>query len=448
MIHRSFKPTPERGELMRQPGDSSRRDFLKASTAAAGAAALGTLPLARPVHAAGSDTIKLGLIGCGGRGTGAATQALNSDKGARLVAVADIFEDHARNSLKSIENARPGQVAVDRDHCFVGFDAAQKVIDSDIDAVLIACSSRFHPGYLKAGIEAGKHVFVEKPHAIDPPGVHVVLEACEEARKKNLCVVSGLHRRYDPAVRETIKRVKDGAIGRIVAIEVSFMRPPYVIIERNPSWSEIEWQFKTWYHFSWLSGDDVPQSMIHTLDAAEWALGEEKPATAHALAGRSASIATKYGNVFDHASVVFEFKSGVRMYGMVRTQHNCHGEVAFKLFGSKGEATHGRIWGENNWSYQGPNPGGHQNEQTEFMAALRAGKTINNGNYMAQSTLIALMGQMAAYTGKKVTWQQAYDCKYRYPPRDGKIDFSMEPPVKPDEKGIYPVPVPGKTRWI
>jgi myo-inositol 2-dehydrogenase/D-chiro-inositol 1-dehydrogenase len=426
---------------------STRRHFLKGSATALGAATVSALAARRPVHAAGADTIKLGLIGCGDRGPGAAQQALNADPGAKLIAMADVFADHVRESRDNLKKAKGDQVAVDDDHCFVGFDAWKKVIESGVDAVLIACASRFHPAYLRACVDAGKHVFLEKPHAIDPPGVHAITAACEEAKKKNLNVVSGLHRRYDPSIRETIQRVQDGAIGNIVAMEVSFMRAPYKIVERDPKWTEMEWQFKTWYHFAYLSGDDLPQSLIHTLDTGLWALREEVPVSAHALAGRSASIATKYGDVFDHAAVVYEFASGCRMYGFVRTQNNCHGEVAMKLFGSKGYAHEGLIRGETNWSYQGPNPGGHQNEQTEFMAALRSGKVINNGNYMARSTMTGVMAQMAAYTGKKVTWQQADESKFTYPPRDGKIDFTIDPPVKPDAAGIYPVPVPGKTEW-
>jgi predicted dehydrogenase len=375
-------------------------------------------------------------------------QALGADRGARVIAMADVFADHVQQSRGQLKERKPDQVAVDDDHCFVGFDAFRKVIESGVDAVLIACASRFHPEYLRACVDAGKHVFVEKPHAIDPPGVHVVKAACEEAAKRNVCVVSGLQRRYEPKVRETMKRILDGAIGDIVAAEVSFMRPPYKVVERDPTWSEMEWQFKTWYHFNWLSGDDVPQSLIHTIDTATWALREEPPVTAHGLAGRSASIATIYGNVFDHHTVVYEYASGVRIYGLLRTQKNCHSEVAVKLFGTRGRALEGRIEGEKTWRYQGKGPGGHQNEQTEFLAALRAGKTINDGDYMARSTMISLLGQLACYTGKKLTWEQINESSFSYPPKDGRIDFTIEPPVKPGPHGIYSVPVPGKTELV
>lgn len=427
----------------------SRRDFLKTSATVVGGAAISSTQMGRGVHAAGSDVIKLGLIGCGERGTGAAMQALNADRGARLIAMADVFSDHLKSSRRRLRERKSEQVAVDDEHSFVGFDGYRRVIESGVDAVLIACASRFHPLYLKAGVDAGKHVFVEKPHAIDPPGVKIVEAACEEGRKKKLSVVSGLHRRYDPAMRETVKRIRDGAIGEIVTGEVSFLRAPYRIIPRDPAWSEIEWQFKTWYHFRWLSGDDVPQSLIHTLDAATWALGNVPPLNAHALGGRSSSFGRKFGDVFDHSVVVYEYPNGVRMYGMVRTQYGCHGEVATKLFGTKGRAVRGRIEGETNWRFEGPNPGGHQQEQTEFLAAIRSGEPINSGDYMARSTLATILGQMACYTGKKLTWEDACNSKFSYPPGDGAcVDFNMVSPVSPEADGTYPVPVPGKTQCV
>lgn len=427
----------------------SRRDFLKTSATLVGGAAMSSALASRSVHAAGSDTIRLGLIGCGERGTGAAIQALNADRGARLIAMADVFEDHLRSSRRRLVERKPEQVTVDDEHRFVGFDGYRQVIESDVDAILIACASRFHPLYLKAAVQAGKHVFLEKPHAIDPPGAHMVRAACEEARERKLSVVSGLHRRYDPAMRETVQRVHDGAIGDIVAAEVSFLRAPYRIIPRDPKWSEIEWQFRTWYHFRWLSGDDVPQSLIHTADAATWALGDAPPLNAHGLGGRSASFGARFGDVFDHSTVVYEYPNGARMYGMVRTQHGCHGEVATKLFGTKGRAVRGRIEGETSWRFEGRNPGGHQQEQTEFLASIRSGKPINNGDYMVRSTLLTILGQMACYTGKKLTWRQVCDSSFSYPPGDGAcVDFGVVSPVKPDPDRTYPVPVPGRTECV
>ncbi len=427
---------------MKSKPTSTRRTFISSASLTATQAAILAAP---PVHVAGDDTVKIGLIGCGSRGTGAAAQVLNAHPSVRLVALADIFEDHLAKCRSRLRAHKPEQVLVtERKGGFVGFDAYRKVIEAS-DAVLIACASRFHPLYLSEAVKAGKHVFVEKPHAIDPPGIRMVLKACEEAKRRKLSVVSGLHRRYSPAIRQTMEKIHEGAIGRIVACEVSFMRAPYRIIERNPAWSEIEWQFRTWYHFNWLSGDDVPQSLVHTIDTALWALGELEPAACHALGGRSASFGMKFGNVFDHNAVVYEFPTGARLYGLNRTQYNCYGEVTFLLMGTKGRAGAGWIDGETKWRYRGPRVNPYQIEQNEFIRSIRSGKPINNGDYMARSTLVAIMGQMASYCGKKLTWKQVNNSKFSYPPK-GRIDFTIDPPVKPGPGGLYPVAVPGVTK--
>ena len=210
--------------------ESSRRNFIKTSAAALSTAAVSAADLSRRVYAAGSDVIKIGLIGCGGRGSGAALDAMQVNDDVRLIAMTDVFEDRLHDKRKMLMEAMPNQTAVDADHCFVGFDGYKKVIESDVDAVLIACASLFHPRYMKAAIDAGKHVFVEKPHGIDPQGVRMVKDVCESAKKKNLCIVSGLMNRYIPAVQETMKRIHDGAIGDIAAIEENFLRAPYVLV--------------------------------------------------------------------------------------------------------------------------------------------------------------------------------------------------------------------------
>ena len=421
---------------------NTRRDFLKTASAVAAA---GALAVQRGAHAAGDDVIKVGLIGCGGRGSGAAAQALAADPGARLIAMADIFEDKVLASRENLKKRSPEQVAVDDDHCFVGFDGYRKVIDSGPDVVLIACASRFHPPYMKAVIDAGKHVFVEKPHAIDPPGIRVVTAAAEEARKKSLNCVSGLHFRPQPNVHETAMRIRDGAIGQIVSMEVNYMRAPYRIIKRDPALSELEWQYRNWYHFNWLSGDDVPQSLVHTVDRAAWVMHEEPPVKGHGLGGRAAFPGPQLGNCFDHHALCWEFANGVSMYGFNRTQYNCLGGAGDKIFGTKGRASMSGGWidGETKWKFSGPRGDGHAIEQQKLMAAIRAGETINDGVHMARSTLITILGQMACYTGKQWTWEQVSKSDYTYPP--DKVDFDIDPPVVPDEEGNYPVAVPGMT---
>jgi len=432
------------------PRPASRREFLKVSAGIATSAAV--IPeLSRSAWAAGSDVIRVGLIGAGLRGTDAVTDALDADRGIRLVAVADLFADKIKASLVKIkEHARNTShegVVVDDDHCFTGFEGYRHVIESS-DVVLIACSSRFHPRYLRAAVEAGKHVFVEKPHGIDPVGARETQEACDLARTKGLSVLSGLHNRYNPGVRETIKRIHDGAIGDVLFMEVNFLRAPYVLVERQPGWSEIEYQYRNWYHFSWLSGDDVTQSLVHSLDKVAWIMHEEPPVKAHGLAGRSASFGPIYGDVFDHHSVVYEYANGTRAYAFCRTQEHCHSGVSDYVFGTKGRAEllSYRIQGEVNWDYPGPFEHAYKQEQKEFFAGIRSGRLINSSDYMAKSTMLAILGQIVCYTGIQMNWRKAAASNFAFEPRD--CDFKTAPPVKPGPDGLYPVAVPGVTKLV
>ncbi len=425
--------------------DCSRRRFL--ATSAAAGAALSTLSFAPRVHAAGSDIIKVGLIGCGGRGSGAAANAMNAGPDVRLVAMSDVFEDRVKSSRENLKKTKPDQVVVDDDHCFVGFDAYQKVIASGVDVVLIACASKFHPAYLKAAVDAGKHVFVEKPHAIDPPGIHVVQQAVDEAQKKKLSIVSGLCWRYDKAVQETIRRVLDGAIGDIVAIQETYMRSTYRNIERQAGWSELEYQFRNWYHFRWLSGDDGPQSLLHSIDKAAWALREETPVKAFGSGGRSSCFSPVHGDVFDHDAIVYEYANGVRLYANVRAQDGCYSEVSDTILGTKGRAhlpNKCRIEGVTNWEYSGPKANMYDAEHVVLFDAVRSGQTVNDGVRMVRSTMLSLLGQMVCYTGQQMTWEQALNSPWRAGPDN--VSWDMDPPAKPGTGGTYPVPIPGITK--
>jgi myo-inositol 2-dehydrogenase/D-chiro-inositol 1-dehydrogenase len=418
---------------------TSRRNFIKQSAVAAAGAQLGGSFLARAARAAGSDTIRIGLIGCGGRGTGAAINAMSADKGIQLVAMADLIMARVKKSRESLQQRKPEQVAVDGNHCFSGFDGYKSVIEA-ADVVLIANAAKFHPLHLKAAIEAGKHVFVEKPHAIDPAGIKVVRAACELAKQKKLCVLSGLHSRYHTGYREAVQRVHDGAIGDIVAIEENFLREPYVLYPRQPGMTEVEYQGSNQYHFHWLSGDDVPQSLVHNLDRASWALREQAPIKAHGLGGRSTLKGEIYGNVFDHHAVVYEYASGVRLYAFCRTIPGCYNDSDSILLGSKGRCnvTKMRIEGETNWHYQGLNPDPYLIEHQELFKSIRAGNPINSGDYMARSTLIGIMGQISCYTGKEVTWDQITASDFYFAPRPEECRIDMEPPAKLNAEGVYP----------
>jgi len=431
------------------PPATTRRAFLKTSATMAAATTLGSLNISRSAYAAGSDTIRVGMIGCGGRNTGAGAQALKADKGAKLVAMCDIFLDRVQGAREAIRKECPGQVDVPDDRCFTGFDSYKKVIEA-ADVVTIANAAKFHPFHALAAIQAGKHVFVEKPHGIDPLGIKTLKAAAELARQKGLCLVSGLQSRYHPGIIETVRRIHDGAIGDIVAIQEQWLRGPYGITDRKPGLTELQWQCSTQYHFVWLSGDDVVQTLVHNLDRASWVMKEQAPAKCHSLAGRSSMIEGIYGNVFDHHSVIYEFDNGVRMFAFCRTTTGCYDEDSSIILGTKGRASVKgcRIWGENNWRWQDNKADPYQIEHDRLFAAIRSGNPINNGDYAARSTLICIMGQISCYTGKEVTWEQISQSSFAYLPKPEDCHDDMEPPTKPGPNGSYPVYVPGKTVLI
>ena len=427
--------------------EPSRRQFLK--TAATSAVALGALDVGRYAHAAGSGVIKIGMIGAGGRCAGAAANAMNAGPDVRLVAIHDIFMDRVKGKLDALKKQKPDQVQVDEAHCFDGLDGYKGVIEAS-DVVLIANAAKFHPFYTMAAIQAGKHVFCEKPHGIDPAGIKTLVAACELAKQKKLSVVSGLQSRYDAGYQETVKRIHDGAIGEIVSIEENFLRAPYGVYRRQPGWTDVQSQFGNQYHFVWLCGDDVPQSLVHNMDRATWALKETPPVKCHGLGGRSSSFSEEYGNVFDHHSVIYHYANGVRVYAFCRTEVGCYGEVSSIILGSKGRCNllHCQIEGETNWKFEGKKAIATDEEHRVLFDSIRTGKPVNNGDYMARSTMITIMGQISCYTGKEVTWDQINKSDFYFAPKCEDCRMDMEPPVKLGPDGRYPVYVPGVTKLI
>ena len=422
----------------------SRRNFVLGA-ASAGAAMTG-LGLVRSAHAAGSDIIRVGLVGCGGRGTGAAAQAMHADPGVRLVAMCDVFASRVQHARQALRGQRADQMMVDDDHCFVGLEAHKQVIEAS-DVVLIANAAKFHPVQMAAAVEAGKHVFVEKPHAIDPAGIHLAARACERAKQNKLGLLSGLHSRFQANIRETVQRIHDGQIGRIVTIEENFLRGPYGNTVRPKELGELEIQYGNQYRFAWLCGDDVTQSLVHNMDRATWALGETPPVRCHGLGGRSGPQ-NLLGDVFDHHSVVYHYADGVRLYANCRTTANCYNEYSSIIMGTKGIAFPmvGRITGENPWNFEGPVPNPHQAEQTEFFASLRAGEPLHCGEYMTRSTMAAIMGQLSCYSGKQIGWEEVNKSNYFLPPAIEACTWDMDPPTQADENGVYPVcAMPGIT---
>ena len=422
---------------------TSRRNFLRASVAAG----VGAMASPRWVHAAGDDILRVGLVGCGGRGCGAAVNAMNADPQAHVVAVADVFEDKAQVGRTQLQKAKPDQTKIDDDHCFAGFDGYKKVLDSDIDVVLIATSSRFHPEYLMAAVEAGKHVFIEKPHAVDAPGIKTVVEAAKLAKEKGLCLLSGLCWRYHTGVQETMKRVLDGAIGDVVAVQECYMRPPYRLTTRAEGLTELEWQLRNWYHFNWLSGDDILQSLVHSLDKAGWVTGDKPPVCAFGVGGRSQCFEPHFGDQFDHNAISYEYENGVRVFGFSRAQASVFNQTSDLILGTKGscDVLKHEITGETKWKYEGPKCNMYDAEHVALFQAIRQGTPLNSGDYMVNSTMLGLLGRMVCYTGKRITWQEALDSQEVLGPAE--VNWDTKPPVGPGEDGTYPCPIPGFTEF-
>ncbi len=365
----------------------SRRRFLKQSAAAVSGVMAANLRIARSAHVAGSDLLRVGLIGCGGRGTGAAVQALSADPNCKLVAMGDAFEDRLNLSLEQLQKS----------------EAASKV---DVPK---------ERRYLRAAIEAGKHVFAEKPVAVDSPGVRSVLESCELAKKKNLSVVSGLCLRYSYGFRETVRRIHDGEAGEIRALQANDYRGGIWVKPRQPSWTDMEWQLRNWYYFTWLSGDFNVEQHVHYLDVCAWIMKNEYPARAVGMGGRQVRTGPEYGNIYDHHAVVYEYANGVKLFSNCRQQQGCHNDMSCLVLGSKGTALVAErrlsISTATEWQYTEKDNNFYQTEHDELFRGIREGKPINNGEYMARSTLLAIMGRMATYTGQAITWEQAMTSK-------------------------------------
>ncbi len=282
------------------------------------------------------------------------------------------------------------------------------MLATDVDVVILATPPHFRPAHLKAAIDAGKHVFCEKPVAVDAPGVRSVLATTDEAARKNLSIVSGLCYRYDPPKRELIARVHDGAIGDILAMQVSYNTGTLWHHGRQPSWSEMEYQLRNWLYFTWLSGDFNVEQHVHSLDKAAWAMGDEPPLRASGLGGRQVRTGEEWGNIFDHFAVVYEYRNGVKLFAQCRQMAGCTPDVSDHLIGTKGSAEMMRalIGGAENWRYHGPKPNMYEEEHRALFAGIRSGNPINNGLYMARSTMLAIMGRMVSYTGQTLTWDQ------------------------------------------
>ncbi|EMI16634.1 oxidoreductase domain-containing protein [Rhodopirellula maiorica SM1] len=424
----------------------SRRKFLKQSTvAAAGAAAIAT-NVARTAHAAGSDEIKFVVIGCGGRGSGAAANIMNTKGNVKLVAVADAFQNKAEYAVKRLAQSHKDKVAVPQDQIFAGLDAYKKAIDTDCDLVVIATPPGFKPQQFEYAIEKNRHVFMEKPVASDAPGVKRVLAAVEESKKKNRMVGIGLQRRHEPRYIETIKRIHDGAIGDVIAQRVYWNGGGIWYRNRDKDMTEMAFQTNNWYHFNWLSGDQICEQHIHNLDVGCWVKGAY-PVECNGMGGRAqreGGDATK-SQIFDHTFCEYTFADGSKMFSQGRHLAGGWNHVGEFAHGTKGSADpSGKIEGENPWKFSGKSPGGHQQEQHDLIEALMRGDIYNEGEYGAKSTFTAILGREACYSGKIVKWDELMEKGANLSPGIDEYTLESDPPVMPGPDGEYPVPVPGK----
>jgi predicted dehydrogenase len=429
----------------------TRRNFLqRTSAAAAGAVVVHQISIERSAFAAGtSDTLKLALVGCGGRGSGAANQALTADSNVKLVAMADVNDEKLQGGLSSLKKAHPDRVDVPADRQFPGFDGYKSAISAS-DVVILATSPGFRPYHFEEAVRQGKHVFMEKPVATDAPGIRRVLAMAEEAKKKNLKVAVGLQRRHQPGYRDTVKRLQEGAVGDIIAMRCSWLGNAREGLERKPGETEMQYQIRNWYYFTWLSGDHNVEQHVHNIDVINWIKGAY-PVRAQGVGGRQTRNKKIHGQIFDHHSVEYEYADGSRLWSMCRQNANTYNDVSEHVLGTKGEGNlnDGRklftITGANAWQLRLKQAEiGHQLEHYDWFDAIRNDKPYNEAEQGAKSTLTAIMGRMATYSGKMVTWDEAMNSKLQLVP-DGPLDWNSIPPVVPDKDGWYPVAMPGRT---
>jgi len=415
----------------------TRRDFIKTTAAASLAAAIpGNLGL----FAQGSDAIRVGVIGCGGRGTGAAIDCLNSSPGVEIVALGDLVPDRVESSFKQLMEKFPSRVRVPANRRFTGFDNYQKVCAvPEVNLIVTAAPPGFRPIHLKASIDAGKHVFMEKPVAVDPVGVRSVIASSEAAAKKGLAIVAGTQRRHQKKYLELMRRIKDGQIGDIVGAQCYWNQGDLWVKLREPGMSEIEWQCRNWLYFSWTSGDHIVEQHVHNIDVVNWALGT-LPKNIVAMGGREVRKAPEYGNIFDHFAVEFEYGNGVRVASYCRQTDGCAERVEERIVGTKGVAFgYGEIKGEKPWKFEGDEANPYVVEHADLIASIRAGKPLNEGRRIAESTMCAIAGRMSAYTGRAISWDWVMNAS-KLDLSPAKYEFGPNP--------VDPVAVPGKTPLI
>jgi predicted dehydrogenase len=429
---------------------NTRREFIRKS----GAAMVGTafalnFNIGNPAYAMNSNTLKVGLIGCGGRGTGAAFQALSADKDVVLTAMADVFKDRLEESFENLRKEHKDKLKVDEKGKFIGFDAYKRVIDSDVDVVLLTTPPAFRPLHMEAAVSAGKHIFCEKPLAVDSPGLRKVLDAAHKAKDKNLSVVSGFCWRYHTPKRETFSRILKGDIGTVQSVYSTYNTSELWSRPWQPGWTDMEKKMRNWLYYNYLSGDHIVEQAIHSIDMGSWAVGDAKPIRATGTGGRQVRTEEIFGNIYDHFAIVYEYENGVKAFHFSRQQKGCSRDYSCEAFGTKGrcivDVNHPgqlhEITGENPWRYRGEGNDMYQQEHNELFASIRNGKPMNDGDWMVQSSVLAVMGRMVAYTGQTITYDEALNSQEKLGPDPDKYNWDLKIEMPP-------VALPGRTKFI
>ncbi|CAN5493539.1 Gfo/Idh/MocA family oxidoreductase [soil metagenome] len=428
------------------PGKTDRRTFLKSTGAAVigGATAL-NLGFSMPTFGRSNNILKVGLIGCGGRGTGAANEALTADPEVVLTAMADVFPDHLDQSYQNLLKIHPEKVKVNKENRFVGFDAYKKVIESDVDVVILTTPPGFRPEHLVAAVDAGKHIFCEKPMAVDAPGVRKVLEAAKKAKEKNLSLVSGFTFRYDFAKRALFEKVLNGEIGEIKTISAVRNLGDLWYKPRQAEWTDMEYKLRNWYYYNWLSGDFIVEMIVHGLDLMSWAMGDKMPLLATGTGGRQSRVAEKWGNIYDHFAVDYEYENEVRGFNFCRQQAGCSTRNSLEIAVTEGnvfiDGDRHEITGKNKWRYRGEKNNPYQTQHDELFASIRESKPIYDGERMVNSTMLAILGRMVAYSGQTITWDEAFNSNQVLGPEFNQYSWDLQ----------YPGPgvaIPGVTRVL
>ncbi len=412
---------------------SSRRDFLKKSAAATAGLSVGLMAGTDFAYGGANGVLRVGVVGCGGRGTGAARDAVEGAPEVEIVAMADLFADRIKQSRVALEEEIGGAMKVTDDLCFVGLDAYKRIMETDVDMVILAAPPGFRPAHLRAAVEAGKHIFAEKPVAVDPTGIRHVLESGRIADQKGLSVVAGTLYRRQPSFMEAVARIHAGEIGELVGAQEYYMTGPVWSKTRKPTMTEMEWQCLNWYYYNWLSGDHIVEQFVHNLDVINWVF-QAHPLSAYAMGGRQRRVEPEFGHIYDHFSVEYVYPNGVRVEAKCRQMANCASRVENRIVGTLGVADvnpdRSALRAHDGREIFRMNERGNNayvQEHTDLIQAIRDNKPVNETEQVAFSTLTGILGRESAYTGQILTWEDVLASSQNLMPED--LSFDAPAPV-------------------